>query len=109
MKSRIKYNTEAEAIGITPVGKRKHQYIMGTVMLRDVFFLDGYAIGEVVSEAVEVMEPSHPALYRRLVPVRFVGNRILTIAPLINDVIDVTDGHFSVAYFCGSTAYVGGF
>lgn len=115
-------------VSVTPAKPRSRAYYMGTVMMKDVHFVihesgkakaqeaqqrnvHAWAVGDLVHEASEQLEPSHPALYKRLSKVTYHYNtgRFMTVSDNPNEVVDVTDGRFKVAYFCGRDFYVSEF
>lgn len=126
-KTMVNAGVEA-CVSVTPVRKHAHAYYMGTVMLKDAFFVihtsglerakdeqqrnvHAWSVGELVSEKPEQYPPDHPALRGRLKKVTYHYNigRFMTVEKNPNDVVDVTDGRFKVAYFCGRDFYVSEF
>lgn len=120
-KSMVNAGIEA-CVSVTPARKGGRAYYMGTVMLKDAFFVihnsglerarneqvrnvHAWSVGELVNENLEQYKPEHPALKSRLVQVTYHYNvgRFMTME---DEPVDVTDGRFSVAYFCGRDFFV---
>lgn len=105
---RIRLANTANAVIVQPIKRYARTYIMGTVMLSDVSVtaMDGnlYLVGDLVSEHETSYPPNHPALIKRLTCVRVVEDRLVTLGNP-NDVVDVTDGHFDVAYLHGGNLF----
>lgn len=115
-------NSGVEAcVSVTPDQKGKHAYYMGTVLLTEVEFrihqsgvkraqaeqvrnVHAWAVGNLLSEQREQYPPSE-RVQHELVQVTYHYNmaRFMTVE---DEPVDVTDGHFRVAYFCGRDFYV---
>ena len=105
---RIRLANTRNAVIVQPIKRYARTYIMGTVMLADVTVteMDGnlYLVGDLVSEHETSYPPNHPSLIKRLTCVTVEAGRLLTIGPA-NDRVDVTDGHFDVAYLHGGNLF----
>lgn len=108
-------------VSITPMKKHGRAYYMGTAMLRDASFVihesgvkraqdeqvrnvHAWATGELAFESPMQI----PLTVQHMVKVTYHFNigRFMTVHKNPNRVIDVTDGHFKAAYFCGRDFYV---
>lgn len=116
-------NSGIEAcVSVTPMKKHGRAYYMGTVMLSDVSFVihesgvkraqseqvrnvHAWATGLLVAEQTEQYPPSL-RLRESMVQVTYHYNmaRFMTLGP--GEPVDVTDGFFRAAYFCGRDFYV---
>ena len=111
-------------VSVTPVKRYGRAYYMGTVGLTDVTFtvqeaglaraqreqvrnVHALSVGTLSFEHPEQYEIS-PVLAANMVQVTYHFNvgRFLTISEDPSKVVDVTDGHFKAAYFCGHNFYV---
>lgn len=98
--------TLSECCSVKPVKRNARAHVAGTAMLTTARF-DGFSVlGTLVHEAMESLEPTHPALFRRLVEVQYENQRWLTVHESPGSVIDVTDGEFSVVYSYGGKMMV---
>lgn len=97
-----------QSCSVKPVKRNARAYVMGTAMLTTARFDRDSVLGTLVHEAVESLEPSHPALFKRLVEISFNedAERWLTVHESPGSVIDVTDGEFSVVYSYGGKMMV---
>lgn len=116
-------------VSITPIRKYGRAYYMGTVALYDVDFVihesgvlraqaaqqrnvHAWAVGELIDEYPTQHDVPEGILRRRkMLKVTYHYNvgRFMTVAEDPNDVIDVTDGHFDIAWFCGRNFYISEF
>lgn len=123
-KTMVNAGVEA-CVSVTPVKKYGRAHYSGTVMLNNAHFIvheseknravreqvrnvHAWCVGDMVHEAMEQLPPSHPVLLKKLVQVTYHYNtgRFMTVSRNPHEIVDVTDGHFSVAYFCGRDFYV---
>lgn len=113
-------NSGVEAcVSVTPIKRHGRAYYMGTVMLRDVSFtihasgvkraraeqvrnVHAWAVGNLISEAVEQLPPSSKVLDKMTqVTYHYNIGRFVTL-----DGTDVTDKTFKAAVFIGRDFYV---
>lgn len=100
--------TLSECCSVKPGKRNARAHVAGTAMLTTARF-DGFSVlGTLVHEAMESLEPTHPALFNRLVEVYYdhIAKRWLTVHESPGSVIDVTDGEFSVVYSYGGKMMV---
>lgn len=122
-KTMVNAGVEA-CVSVTPDKKWGRAYYMGTVSLRDVEFrihnsgveraqdeqvrnVHAWAVGELMDEQ-QIQVPLSAPMRRVFSQVTYHYNvgRFLTVESDPGRVVDVTDGHFKAAYFCGRDFYV---
>ena len=118
---RTMVNSGVEAcVSVTPDKKHGRAYYMGTVHMRDVSFrihqsgveraqkeqvrnVHAWAVGEIIHEASEQVQPSNKILSRfRKVTYHYNVGRFIAV----DDGTDVTDGTFNAAMVIGRDFYV---
>ncbi len=118
---------EESCVSVTPARARARAFYVGSCTLKDVTFtvqpsglaraqaeqvrnVHALAVGELLEFHPE-RYPLTPLMAKHMVQVTYHYNvgRFLTVNGDPNKVVDVTDGQFKAAYFCGPNFYVSEF